>query len=380
MNIALISSYPLRIGGVESHLQSLLRHGDGQQFRWFVIAPMAEEFITAVQALGAQAIQWHPQGFSDFKALRELKAHLRRNQIDVAHFHCPRSAFLGRVAAHRLGIRTIVTTHLPLYHYPNGMVTRSALRLKSYLRAERWLNKKYTDRLIYVSSYIHDEAIALGLVKDDKAETIRNGVDMTQFSDPADHLPFRARLRSEFGISNGVPIILSVCRLDNQKGVDILLQAADMLRQRQPYFRLWVVGDGPLRTQLEAQMHAHKLESHVSFFGFRQDVPLMMQASDLFVLASRFEAMPMAILEAMAAGLPCVVSDVGENSRVVHHGETGFVVPSENPVALSRALEELMLNTQQRQQMGDKALAQAASFSEVEMVRRTLLTYHEVTN
>lgn len=378
MNIALISSYLLQIGGVESHLLALMRHSQQSEYSWQVMAPMAEEFTRPAKAAGAKLIQWQPQSFSDFKSIRGLKTLLRQQQIDVAHFHCPRSAFLGRIAAHRAGIATVVTTHLPLYHYPDGMVTRSPLRLKSYLRAERWLNRRYTDYLIYVSSYVYDEAASMGLLDHVRAEVIRNGIDADQFTSDTENHSQRAGLRGDYGASNGVPIILTVCRLDNQKGVDVLLQATKLLRERQPYFRLWIVGDGPLRSQLEMQARECDLESHVKFFGFRQDVPQMMLASDLFVLASRYEAMPIAILEALAAGLPCVVSNVGENSRVVHHGQTGLIVPSENPVALASALEELLGNQEIREQMRANALKQSISFSETEMVRQTLNVYESV--
>jgi len=374
VTIALISSYPLHVGGVETHLLSLLRHGDRSRYRWLMIGPLSPAFAAQAEAAGAQIIEWRPRHFADLISFFALARLLRQRRVGVAHFHCPRSAFLGRVLARPLRIPAVVTVHLPAYYFAGSRYTGPRFGRWLYLRLERVLNRRLTARLIYVSSLVLEEAIALRLVSRRRAEVISNGVDLSRY----DGVSNREALRAGAGLAAGDKVICFIGRLDHQKGIDILLDAVSGIDLAAHRARLWLIGDGPLRGQLQQQARQSGRAQFISFLGFRDDVPCLLKASDVFVLPSRYEAMPLAILEAMAAGLPCVVTDTGENSRLVTDGVSGLVVSSENTRALAEALRQLLEDPARCLTMGRAARERAEDFSDTRMVQKIQGVYETI--
>ena len=157
--------------------------------------------------------------------------------------------------------------------------------------------------------------------------------------------------------------VLAVARLVPQKGLDLLLQAfAALPMTSREGWSLTLVGDGPERQALEQQARALGIEADVCFAGFRSDPLTFMQRASIFALPSRFEGMPNALLEAMAAGLPAVVSDASPGPlEMVRDGVHGCVVPREDWQAFARALERLMLDEALRERFGAEARAKLRS-------------------
>jgi glycosyltransferase involved in cell wall biosynthesis len=146
------------------------------------------------------------------------------------------------------------------------------------------------------------------------------------------------------------PVVLgTLARLDPIKGLDLLLDAAASL----PQARVLVVGEGPLREELEAQAQRLGLADRVELRGWVDDAPACLGEMDLFVLPSRNEGFPLSIVEAMLVGLPVVAADVGSVTEAVRDGETGLVVPPDDLPALRRALEGLVTDAAERARLGD---------------------------
>jgi glycosyltransferase involved in cell wall biosynthesis len=372
--IAVVNAFSLHVGGVETHLLSLLRHGDASRYRWCVVAPVSSSFAAEATSLGARVVPWRPAHYLDMLALLRLAHILRHHSVDIVHSHDPRAAVLGRMAARLLGLPAIVTVHLPSYAYAHGSGARPRLKRLCYRPVDRILNHRLTRHLIYVSSSVADEALAQGLAPPDRTTVIPNGIDLTPYAAST----AKQALRASIGSRPAAKALCSVGRLDVQKGMDVLLEALSRLAPARSDLDLWLAGDGPQRRALEAQARQLGIAGCVRFLGYRGDVAALLQASDVFVLASRYEAMPMTILEAMAAGLPVVVTDVGEAARLVEHGVSGLVVPSEDPPALAAALEQLLDDPEKCRQMGQAAKQSAASYSDVHMVRRTEGVYASV--
>ncbi|MFN0120583.1 MAG: glycosyltransferase family 4 protein [Blastocatellia bacterium] len=364
--VALISSYPLHVGGVETHLFSLMRHIGPDQVDWTVIGPCSAEFSAQAASRGARIVQWKPAHVADLASLRTLAGHLRRHDIALAHFHCPRAAFMARPLTRWLGIPAVVTVHLPPYYFSNSSYTSGGFGRWLYMRMESALNRWFTTRLIYASSHVMREAAAMGLTDAVRTVFIGNGIDLARYETQR----HRAALRQRHGIGDDEQLIISVCRLDAQKGVDILLAAIAELDLAAAGAWLWIAGDGPLRAALEQQARQTRSAARIVFQGFRDDVPQLLGASDLFVLASRFEAMPYAILEAMAAGLPCVVTDTGENALMIEHGVSGYVVPVNDAPALTAALKVALSDPAQTWRMKKNARLRAEQYSDIETARR----------
>jgi L-malate glycosyltransferase len=161
-----------------------------------------------------------------------------------------------------------------------------------------------------------------------KIRTIPNGIDIDAFAHTREQRPLRR--------------IVMVANLRVEKGHDTLIEAARPILERYPDVEFWMVGDGPLRSLLEHNVAERGLASRFVFHGQRQDVPALLADSDLFVLPSRTEAAPNGVLEAMAAGLPCVATRVGGVPEFVDDGVTGRLIDPGQPGALASALLDLI--------------------------------------
>ena len=170
---------------------------------------------------------------------------------------------------------------------------------------------------------------------------IPNGLDLNAFA--------------ERKTAGSVRTIITVANLRPEKNHETLLAAAAVLLRTRPGLRFQIVGDGPRRADLEELSHARGLGAHVEFLGHREDIPTLLAAADVFVLPSRSEAFPNGAIEAMAAGLPVVASNVGGLRDLIQNGRTGVLVPPGNPEALAGALQSLIDNP-----AGAEALGRAA--------------------
>lgn len=372
ITIAILYASLLHIGGVETHLLSLLRHSDQSRYRWLVVGAASSPFQAQAEASSAQIIYWKPAHILDLAAIVRLARLIRTHRVDLLHAHDPRAAFLGRIAARLLGLPIIVTVHLPPYYYVRGQGVRARLKRWLYRHVERVLNYRFTGQLIYVSSRVCQEALTLGLAPRDRTAIVENGIDLAPFA--ACHQP--SAVRAALNTPPEAIVLCCVGRLDEQKGIDILLEAASQL-QSEKQICIWLAGDGPQRPQLENQVRQLGLEAAVRFLGFRSDVPELLKASDIFILPSRYEAMPMTVLEAMAAGLPTLVTDVGENASLVTDGVTGRIVPPQDPQALAGALSALIKDPVLCRGMGQAAQRKVQQYSAERMVARTLLVYEQ---
>jgi glycosyltransferase involved in cell wall biosynthesis len=149
-------------------------------------------------------------------------------------------------------------------------------------------------------------------------------------------------MRRALGLPPQAPVILTVARFAPQKGHQVLLEAIPTVLAHQPAAQFLWVGDGPLLPALRARAKSLGVGNHLHFLGRRDDVPELLGAADLFVLPSRFEGLPLAVLEAMAAGLPVVGTQVCGTQEAVADGRTGQLVPPDDPPALANAITALL--------------------------------------
>lgn len=373
ITIGVLYGHPLHVGGVENHLLALFRLADPRRFRWVLFAPVSHDFAVKARAFGIEIVPWEQSATFDLPAAWRLLRLLQTHPVDLLHIHNPYSAILGRVVARWAGLPVIVTVHLPSYALYRDLSIRSRFRRRVYIALEGILNRWLTDALIFVSGQALEEARTLGIVPPRRVQVIENGIDLCAFQNPPP-----AGLRRELGAAADALIIISVGRLTRQKGFDVLLEAFRRLDARPRPLNLWLVGDGELRRELEEQAAALNLGDCVRFLGYRADVPALLQCSDIFAIASRYEGMPLAILEAQAAGLPCVVSAVGENAHQVDNGSNGLVVPPEDSAALAASLQQLLDDPALRQRMSAAARQKAAGFSDQRLAARLEETYSEV--
>jgi glycosyltransferase involved in cell wall biosynthesis len=267
----------------------------------------------------------------DRRAFTELKTFLSSGQFDVVHTHSSKAGALGRLAAHQVGVPRIVHTYhgFPFHDF------QSPLRRTAYIRIERWL-AQVTDAFLAVGPAVAAEAIRRRIVPPERLRTI--GVAVSAGPEP--QLSDRAEARRLLGIPPGMHAVGTVGRLDFQKAPDDFVTALAGIG-RDDVYGVWI-GDGPLRRETQALAVRRGLAGRMSFLGERMDVNALLPGLDVFAMASRYEGLPCAIVEAMAAARPVVATAVNAVPNVVVAGETGLLVPAGRPELLSQALRHLI--------------------------------------
>lgn len=268
----------------------------------------------------------------DRRALADLRACLRG--FDVVHTHSSKAGVLGRTAAYRAHVGRIVHTYhgFPFHQF------QSRPRRLAYVRIERRV-ARFTDVFLAVGAAVAAEAITRGIAPPERVRTIGIGADTAA---PAPQAPDRAEARRLLGVPPGMRVVGTVGRLAFQKAPDDFVRALAALR-RDDVFGVWI-GDGELRAKTERLVARHGLYGRMLLAGERSDVAALLPGLDVFAMASRYEGLPCAIVEAMTAGLPVVATAVNAVPEVVIAGETGLLVPPGRPELLARAIGYLLDN------------------------------------
>jgi glycosyltransferase involved in cell wall biosynthesis len=215
----------------------------------------------------------------------------------------------------------------------------SSLRARNvnYYRVQRWLvqaTMKLAHAVVVNSSHTREFAIGEEGVQTDRIFFIPNGVHAEDYTGTVDP----GFLRKELGLGENVRLLGTLGRLTEQKGIDVLLGALSLLRSQD--VSLVIVGIGEQETKLRILAGRLNLESRVHFVGYRRDVPKLLRAFDIYVHPARFEGMPNAVLEAMAAARPIVASSIDGIRELIEDGVHGWLVPPGDPVGLAKAIEE----------------------------------------
>ncbi|MGB0383350.1 MAG: glycosyltransferase family 4 protein [Ardenticatenaceae bacterium] len=379
--VMVISSFAPVIGGAERQAlqlaQRLLKRGLTVEVltrRYPGLAATEEMKDVKVSRLPVAGSGRNPLSSVMFTAGVVLWLIRHAKEYDVAHVHASLSPAVSALLA-KFATRKPVLVKVACSG-PHGDV--ASMRRRPFLSLRRRL-LRHTDRFLVLNSESIEELQELGLERSQMAPIV-NGVDTTYFAPNEQKVQKKIWNRSNDFSRSGpgtteVVTTVFVGRLTTQKGVDLLLEAWAQLAEPR---ELILVGDGAERPALEALASELKLD-HVTFTGSTNDVRSYLQQADLFVLPSRAEGIPNAMLEAMACGLPVVASRVGGIPDVVEDGESGLLVPPDDVPALVGALDRLLADSDLRRQMGQKARERVVSdYSLKAATTRHLDLYREV--
>lgn len=257
---------------------------------------------------------------------------------DVVHVHNRLSFVLGFLASRFLGASIVYTLH-DTRLFSSGLLDQATKRLA----------KKGTDRFIAISESVKNSFIS-GDMAPDAVTVVPNCIDLEEFA------PSRRNA--------SVPIIVCVARLDHlKKGQDILIEALAMVRDRSIPFQCQLIGEGPSRAFLDGLVGELGLSEEVRFTGVRSDVAALLSGADLFVLPSRYEGFGIVILEAMASGLPVIVSNIEGPAEVVQEGKSGLLFKSGDACDLAEKVETLLVNRELSAGFAKASLHRARDFS-----------------
>lgn len=354
-------------GGAEQALLHLL--GGLDRTRWAPVlfyhpAPGIAPLLAATQDLQieTQAVAPMSLGRAGAKQIPAFVQQVRTQRPAVFHAHLtwPLACKYGLVGAFLARIpATVATTHL-FFELPYTLATR----LQQRVLAAR------LGRLIAVSQGLAQRWQQVFKIHPNKLRVIRNAIPTQRFTCS----PVNA-LRGGWQDEQKRPVILTVARLDQQKGHRFLLEAASQIPEACFIF----AGDGPERAALTAQAEAAGLRDRCYFLGQRNDIPELLASCDLFVLPSLFEGLPLAVLEAMAASKPVITSDIPGSREVVTHNVTGLLTPPGDPAALATAIRRLLDCPAERQHFATAARARVQrDFSVETMVQQVEQVYEEL--
>jgi len=348
----------LRVGGAERSVVNYLQAADRRRFRHSVLCLTEAGALAAlVRELGipvhVRRVRWR----TGARDVLSLAAWLRRERAAVVHSHLYYGSLWGRAAGLVARVPALVTTEHGKELWKN--------------RAQLWLGRQLsrrTCRHIVVS----EDGLRLRIEREgldpDRLTRIANGVVVTGTPDPER----RRRVRDALGLDDRQPVVGTVGRTVAAKGYPDLLAALARLRPGHPDLRWLLIGDGPERPALLAAAAKAGLDDVVIAAGQRTDIPDLLAAMDVFVMPSLREGLPVALLEAMATGRACLVTDTGGMPEAVDHGQAGVVVPAGDPAALGTALESLLADPERRDRLGRAALARARALYASEAVARRI--------
>lgn len=276
----------------------------------------------------------HPVApLSDAVAVLRLARMLRRSRIDLLHTHSSKAGIVGRAAAALAGTRAVVHT---VHGWSFNDTQREATR-RLYVLLERMAARR-THALVFVSEADRERGAALRIGEPRTYHLLRSGIDRTAF---APKPGARETSRRALGYAAEDVVVGTLACLKAQKAPIDFVAAAEGALRADPRLRFFIAGDGELRPEVEREIAERRLGDRVRLLGWRQDAPDVLAAMDLFLLTSRFEGLPRAVLQAMAAGVPVVATAVGGTPEVVRDGVTGRLVPPGDPSAAARAVAEL---------------------------------------
>ncbi len=348
----------LNVGGPALHVSYLTRYLEERGYDTTLVAGSigdgegSMEYVArdlGVTPLYLPELQREISPAADAAAVAELRRLIRELRPHVLHTHTAKAGALGRTAAALSGsARPPAVVHTFHGHVLRGYFGPGMTR--AFQTVERRL-ARHTDALIAVSDEVRDDLVRYQIAPAERISVIRLGLDLEGRT--AAPPGARADVRAALGLPPDGFVVAWLGRMTEIKRADILLRAFAHLRRSGVEASLVLVGDGPLRADLEQLADELGIAGDCRFLGYLAEVGPIYAAADAAVLTSANEGTPVSIIEAQAAGLPAVSTDVGGVSDVVVEGETGFLVPAEDVEAIAERLAELARDPELRRSMGD---------------------------
>jgi glycosyltransferase involved in cell wall biosynthesis len=306
-----------------------------------------------VPVLHVPALQRELSVQPDLAAIRSLRRIIASRRPDILHTHTAKAGATGRIAAALSGRATPSAT----VHTFHGHVLRGYFgpyRERLFIRVE-WLLARMTDAVVTVSDEVRNDLVALGVAPREKIVVIPYGFDLSSLVRPeqAD----RSRARAELGLGQDTFVLGWVGRLTPIKRPEDLIRTLAHLVQSGIDAALVVIGDGPDRPGVEELAARLGVADRCHFVGYQQEMSHWYGLFDAFALTSENEGTPVAAIEALASGCPVVATDAGGTATVVRNGETGYIVPIGDTVALAAHLTELAHHPELARELGTRGAA-----------------------
>jgi glycosyltransferase EpsD len=299
----------------------------------------------------------NPFDFNNLKAYKQLKQLFDRYHFDIIHCQSPTGGAITRLAARstrKRGSKVIYTAHG--FHFYKGAPRKNWIL---YFGIEKWL-AKYTDCIITINE--EDYETAKKKMAGNRVELINGvGIDLNKFR-PQTELG-KKQLREEYGFKEDEFILTYTAELSERKNQEMLIRVIHQLKERIPGIRLLLIGKGIKESYYKSLVNQLGLNDQIKFLGYRNDVKNLLGLADIAVSSSKQEGLPVNVLEAMAMGLPLVVTDCRGNRDLVKDNENGFIVAINNTNDFSKAVERLYISKQLQEKFKKQNLTKIINYS-----------------
>jgi glycosyltransferase involved in cell wall biosynthesis len=339
----LLVYYEPQQSGQTTHVLSLSNGLDRNKYAITVVLPTKlNQSIAALKKTGVDVIPlpmskilWNTQSIVSLIRL------IRRQNFDIVHVHSQEAGLLVRVVAHIAGAQVIV--------YTPQCTNIQRIRWSWLYRSIEKILSHITDVIISVNEIDRMHIIQWG-IPSSKVITIPNGIDLSSFKEPIN----AARLRRTLGLDEERPLVMQVGRLSVQKNPLAFVKGAAFVAREHQDVQFVLVGDGPLRDEVEAYIQELGMNNHVRCLGWQDNAYKLIGIADIISLTSRWEGLPYVLLEAMAWSRPVVTTVVNGCPEIVKHGITGYIVPQNDVVAWANCVIKLLDDPGQSVEMGQR--------------------------
>lgn len=353
------------------HIEMLLDSGHQVDMACNISKPISPILLERGCRVFPMGFQRSPLKKNNFVAYRNLKKLIEGGEYDLVHTHTPIASTLARLACSRgrKGVKVIYTAHG--FHFFEGAPLKNWL---TYYPIENWLGR-YTDVLVTMNKEDYERA-----KKKFRSKKIRlvNGVGVNLNKFAVQTEVEKNRVRQEYGIDPETFILVYAAELTNRKHQDLLISVMDKLVRDIPNSKLLLIGKGPNQEQYQSLINKLQLNDHIELMGFRGDVDKLMMIADVAVSSSRQEGLPVNVMEAMATGLPLVVSGCRGNSDLVKDGKNGFVIYDGLPEHYAEKILRIYSDRELRSEMKNANLADIQKYSTENVLKEMDEIYKEL--
>lgn len=331
---------------IGSIVQRLVAHLGRRDYSWHVggLGGLWGSLPKELVDLGARVVDFSDRQNGSKCLTRNIREYVSSREVQIVHSHTPRSRLAAAISLIAAPRTTHVATEHLLYAPRDrrwglvyALLDRSTLCLP--------------DHIVAVSQTMRRQLTGLPCLRAGRITAVANAIDSASYFTPEERIP----CRSEFGLTPEAAVIAYAGRIDRVKRLDLLFEGFVGVLAQHPQARLTVIGQGEQEPKLKALAIALGISDAVIWTGFRQDIPRMLAATDIYVQPSDNEGLSLSILEAMAAGKPVIATDVGGVREVLTHEETGILIPPGSASAIGSAIIDLLDHPEKRTALGQAA-------------------------
>ena len=356
-------------GGIENGIVNLVNNLDPDRYRHTIVClTNAGEFAEKIHGGNSNLIELHKKDGNDWGLPFKLRRVFKNNGIDIVHLRGWPTLIEGIIGAKLAGVKKII------YGFHGKTIQDISTRNRKRQFAEM-IAVRFIDRVVTLSEIMAADYAQYAKIPTSKIQVIYNGVDTEKFNNKSNI----KKIRKELAINEDDFVIGSVGRLDPVKDFPTLIKAFSLFCMDIGCSKLIIVGEGPERTALEKLAKDVAVEEKTIFTGYRNDIDKLMQAMNIYVQTSLYEGFSNTIVEAMAAGLPVVATDVGGNSVLIKSRTGNILIEPANPTLLSSTLLKLTRNKTTMSQIArENRKTTEREFSITEMVNRYHNSYSNI--